>query len=80
MSVTEPGQLMVRVNGALAPGTVVGRATGTTQIVGISILTLSAGDVIEVINPPGNPVALTITPIAGGTHSVSAHLVIKRLQ
>jgi len=31
------------------------------------------------INPVGNSTALTVTPIAGGTHSVSATLSIKAL-
>lgn len=30
--------------------------------------------------PPDNAAALTITPLAGGTESVSAHLVITQLQ
>ena len=30
--------------------------------------------------PPDNAAALTITPLAGGTQSVSAHLVIKQIQ
>ena len=73
---------MLRVNGTVAGeilNSVVGRATGTSQIVGMSIVTLAAGDYIEVINPPENSTALTITPVAGGTHPVSAHLVIIRL-
>jgi len=81
VSVTEPGQLMLRLNGGLIDNSVVGRATGTSQIVGLSLVTTtSPNSVIEVINPPGNSPALTITPVAGGTHSVSAHLVIIRIQ
>ncbi len=81
VSVTEPGQLMLRINGALVANTVVGRATGTSQLVGVCLITTGApNSVLEVINPVGNAAALTITPIAGGASAVSAHLVIKQLQ
>lgn len=81
VSVDEAGQLMLRLNGAPIANSVVGRATGTSQIVGMSLVTTTtANSVLEVINPAGNPIALTITPSAGGTNSVSAHLVIIRIQ
>lgn len=81
VSVTEAGQLMLRLDGAIVPNSVVGRATGTSQIVGMSLVsTTSPNSILEVINPPGNSPALTITPVAGGTHAVSAHLVIIRIQ
>lgn len=81
VSVTEAGQLMLRLNAAPIANSVVGRATGTSQIVGVSLVTTTtANSILEVINPPGNSPALTITPLAGGTHPVSAHLVIIRLQ
>lgn len=81
VSVTEAGQLMLSLNGAPIADSVVGRATGTSQIVGLSLVTTTtANSVIEVINPPGNSPALTITPVAGGTHPVSAHFVIVRIQ
>ncbi len=79
VSVTEPGQLVLRVNGVEVPTTVVGRATGTTQIVGDSLVLLLAGDIVEVVNPAANAAALTITPLAGGTQAVSAHLIFERL-
>lgn len=80
VSVTEAGQLMLRLNGAPIANSVVGRDTGTTQIVGLSLVTTTTpNSVLEVINPPGNSTALTIEPVAGGTHPVSAHLVIIRL-
>lgn len=81
VSVTEAGQLMLRLNGEPIANSVVGRATGTSQIVGVSLVTTtSPNSILEVINPPGNSPALTITPLAGGTHPVSAHLVIIRIQ
>ncbi len=81
VSVTEAGQLMLRLNGALVADSVVGRATGSSQIIGHSIVTTTTqNSTLEVINPPGNTPALTITPLAGGTQNVSAHLMIIRLQ
>lgn len=80
-SVTEPGQLMLRLNGTnIVVDSTVGRATGTSQIVGMSIVrTFTPNNTLEVINPPGNATALTLTPLAGGTLSVSAHLTIIRI-
>jgi hypothetical protein len=81
VSVTEPGQLVLTLNGVEQPYTVVGRATGTTQIVGMALVqTTSINTILTVRNPADNLTALTITPNAGGTEPVSAHLVITRLQ
>ena len=81
VSVNEPGQLILTLNGADLAYTVVGRATGTSQIVGMALVTTTASSsILTVRNPAGNSAALTITPLAGGTRPVSAHLVITRLQ
>lgn len=81
VSVTEAGQLILTLNGADLPYTVVGRATGVSQIVGMAIVeTTSVDSVLTVRNPEGTAAALTITPLAGGTRSVSAHLVITQIQ
>ena len=78
-SVTEPGQLILTLNGADLPYTVVGRATRTSQIVGVALVeTTVATSVLTVRNPAGNA-ALTLTPNAGRTRPVSAHLVITQL-
>jgi len=81
VSVSEAGQLMIQLDGSPLAYSVVGRATGTSQIVGISIpvVTTLASSVLEIINPAGNSTALTITPLAGGTHSVSANLTIRQV-
>lgn len=80
-SVTEPGQLVLTLNGVELPYTVVGRATGTSQIVGTALVTTTtANAVLTVRNPEGTATALTLTPNAGGTEPVSAHLVITQLQ
>jgi hypothetical protein len=81
VSVTEPGQLELVLNGSPLPYTVVGRSTGTSQLIGESLVTTNiVNTVLGVQNPSGNSNALTITPIAGGTTAVSASLVIKRLK
>ena len=81
VSVTEAGQLILTLNGADLPYTVAGRATGVSQIVGMAIVETTVTDsVLTVRNPEGTAAALTITPLAGGTRPVSAHLVITRLQ
>lgn len=55
-------------------------ATGTSQIIGMAIVTTtSVNSILTVRNPAGNATALTITPSAGGTRPVSAHLVITQI-
>lgn len=77
VSVTEAGQLILTLNGTDLAYTVVGRATGTTQIIGMALVqTTVINSILTVRNPAGNSTALTITPLAGGTRPVSAHLVI----
>jgi hypothetical protein len=81
VSVTEQGQLILTLNGVDLDYTVVGRATGTSQIVGTALISTSTADsILTVRNPVGNSPALTITPFAGGTRPASAHLVIMRIQ
>ncbi len=80
VSVTEAGQLILTLNTADLAYTVVGRATGTSQIVGLALVkTSSINSILTVRNPAGNSPALTITPLAGGTRPVSAHLVIMQI-
>ena len=80
VSVTEAGQLILTLNGADLAYTVAGRAGGTTQIVGMAIVeTTSVNSILTVRNPEGTAADLTITPLAGGTRPVSAHLVITQL-
>ncbi len=80
VSVNEPGQLILTLNGIELAYTVVGRSTGTSQIVGMALVnTTVINSILTVRNPIGNFNALTITPFAGGTRSVSAHLVITQM-
>ncbi|MDT9718044.1 collagen-like protein [Paenibacillus sp. ClWae2A] len=79
-SMNEAGQLMLTLNGADLSTSVVGRATGTSQMPGMAIVqTTVINSILTVRNPAGNPTALTMTPLAGGTRPVSAHLVITQL-
>ncbi|PZR68072.1 MAG: hypothetical protein DLM63_04815 [Solirubrobacterales bacterium] len=79
VAVDEAGQLELVLNGLPLGYTVVGRATGTTQIVGEALVQTTVPSVFGVVNPVGDP-ALTITPNAGGLDPVSASLVIERIQ
>ena len=81
VGVNEAGQLILTLNGADLAYTVVGRATGTSQIIGMTIVeTTYVNSILTVRNPAGNAAELTITPLAGGTRPVSAHLVITQIQ
>ena len=81
VSVTEPGQLVLTLNDVELPYTVVGRATATSQLVGISFVsTTTENSILTVRNPEGTASALTITPNASGTEATSAHLTIIQLQ
>ncbi|MBR7186361.1 MAG: collagen-like protein [Clostridia bacterium] len=81
VSITEAGQLLLTLNGADLPYTVVGRATGTSQIIGMALVeTTTVNSVLTVRNPAGSAAALMITPLAGGVRPVSAHLVIIQIQ
>jgi hypothetical protein len=84
VSVTEPGQLVIALDsgGGIVelPYTVYGRATGTSQIAGDALITTTAASsTVELRNPAGNTPALTITPLAGGTHPAAASIVIQQL-
>ena len=81
VSVTEAGQLLLTLNGEDLEYTVVGRATGVSQIIGMAVVTTTViNSVLTVRNPADSAAALTITPFAGGTRPVSAHLVITQIQ
>jgi hypothetical protein len=79
--VDEPGQLTLTLNGTDLAYTVTGRATGTTQITGESLVqTTVVNSVLTVDNPPANSNGLTISPIAGGTQPGSATLIVQQVQ
>ena len=77
VGVDEAGQLLLTLNDEDLEYTVVGRAAGTSQIIGNTLITTTTeNSVLTVRNPADNTTALTITPLAGGTRPVSAHLTI----
>lgn len=81
VSVTEAGQLLLTLNGEDLAYTVAGRATGATQIIGMALVTTTTiNSILTVRNPASNAAALGITPLAGGTRPVSAHLLIVHRQ
>ncbi|MBQ8350977.1 MAG: hypothetical protein IJY20_02900 [Clostridia bacterium] len=43
------------------------------------VTTTTVNSILTVRNPAGNAAALTITPLAGGTRPVSAHLIITQI-
>jgi hypothetical protein len=83
VSVDEPGQLGLTLNdgagGVELANTVVGRAVGTSQIVGMALVQTTVVNSTLTVRNAGSPAALTITPKAGGTSPVSAHLVITQI-
>jgi hypothetical protein len=79
VSVDEAGQLVLRLNNVDLAYTVVGRATGTSQIGGTSLVTTTTPNSFLTVRNVSAGV-LTMTPLAGGSQPVSAHLVITRIQ
>jgi hypothetical protein len=79
-SVSEQGQLALALNGTELAYTVVGRATGTSQIVGDSLVQTTAVNSVLTVENVGN-IGLTMTENAGSLNNpVSASLVIERIQ
>lgn len=84
VSVDQAGQLVLTLDSGAGSSelseTVVGRATGTSQLVGVALIkTTVVNSILTVRNPASESTALTITPLAGGTEPVSAHLVIMQI-
>jgi hypothetical protein len=80
LSVTEPAQVFLTLNGTPLLWTTVGRSAVTSQIVGMTYVnTTFVNSIITLRNPPNNAL-FTLTGFAGGTVPVSAHLVITRVQ
>ena len=78
VSINEAAQLVIVVNGIELDYTVVGRATGTTQVIGnCLVLTTTPNSILSINNCSGSASALTITPFGGGSKAISANLIIK---
>jgi hypothetical protein len=90
-SVAEPAQVLLYVDsGAVAgqeagpppvkiPRTVVGRASGTSQISGSVFIRTTATNTAISVRNGASAAALTLTPIAGGTDPVSANINIRQI-
>jgi hypothetical protein len=81
VSINEAAQLVIVVNGVELDYTVVGRATGTNQIIGdCLILTTTPNSILSINNPSENSTVLTLTPLRGGNKALSANLIIKKYE
>jgi hypothetical protein len=81
VGVVQGAQLQLALNGSPLSETVVGRATGTTQIIGASLVTtLTPNSILQVINPLSNIAINLEAQGVAGTQFLSAHLVIIRIQ
>lgn len=79
VSGVEPGQFALFVNGAPVAETVYGSGAGTQQDTGFAILTLSANDVLTLVNH-SSASAVSLQTLAGGTQmNVNASLLIEKL-
>ena len=69
VSVNEPGQLILRLNGADLAYTVVGRATGTSQIAGMALVqtTQNAGEIRIGASSPGLTAGSAVVSAASAT-------------
>lgn len=79
--VSQPGQLVLTLNGTELASSVAGRSGGASQISNMVLATTTAANsTLTVSNPTANPCDLTITPCCTEcTEPVSAQLVIVRI-
>ena len=75
----EAGQLVLTLNGEELSYTTVGKGAADGEIVGFTILNTTDATSLTVRNPAANTTNVTLTPNAGGTNPVSAHLTIVQL-
>jgi BclA C-terminal domain/Collagen triple helix repeat (20 copies) len=79
VSVVEPCEFAVFVNGAAAASSIFGSGAGTQQNNGHVILVLSAGDIVSLHNH-SSAAAVTLQTLAGGTQTnVNASILIRKL-
>ena len=80
LPLTESGQVVLALNGTELPYTVVGNGGDNTQLTGMALVTTTqATDLLSLQNPSAATTSLTLTPSAGGTQPVSAHLLVLRI-
>jgi hypothetical protein len=73
------GQVVVELNGFEQPSTLVGIVNAGQLKTSVLITTTSASSVLRIVNPASGTQPLTLTPSAGGSNSVTAHLLITQL-
>ncbi len=79
IDINAAAQFVLRLNGGLVPDSEVGRATGSSQLTGISLVTTSTiNTVLDLINTSAG--AVFVPNNDGGTQPITAHLVIIRIQ
>lgn len=79
VSGTQPNQFALAVNGSPSTSTIYGSGAGTQQNTGLTILTLSAGDVITLINHSSSA-AVGLASVIGGTQAnVNASVLLLRI-
>jgi hypothetical protein len=80
VSLTQGAQLVLTLNTVEIASTVVGRATGSSQLTELTLIEVDIpGSILSVKNSIFNLTPLTITALAGGSNPVSANLVITKL-
>ena len=80
LPLTQSGQVVLALNGTELPYTVVGNGGDNTQLTGMALVTTTqATDLLSLQNPSAATTSLTLTPSAGGTQPVSAHLLVLRI-
>ena len=78
-SITEAAQLVLTLNGTELPYSVVGKGDGLGELVGFTVINITAATTLMVRNPSNNTTDITLTPNSGGTDPVTAHLTIVQL-
>jgi hypothetical protein len=80
VSITELCQLVLTLNGTPQGYTVVGRATGTCQLVGMTIVVTSLPNTTLALQNAGlTSINVSPPPVTGGFNTTSAHITILRL-
>jgi hypothetical protein len=70
------GQVVIELNGTEQPSTLVGIANAGQLKASVFIITTTASSVLRILNPASGTQPLTLTPSAGGSNAVTAHLLI----
>jgi len=79
ISATEANQFAIYIDDVLKPSTVYGSGAGTQQNIGLSILNLSAGASITIVNHSSAATVGLADTIGGTTQTVNASVLIEQL-